>query len=99
MKYEIIEAGDRNELSRIINKNEVHGWTISGGVASSDGKFFQVITHKSDGDPKPIYTDSEEIEGLEACGVCGEISCDNALHADLEEMASLMKGLRDIKKK
>ena len=102
MKYEIIEAGDRNELSKIINKNIERGWTVSGGGATSEGRFYQVINHKSDGDPKPqtlADDDPEAMAGLAVCGICGEVNCDNELHASLEEMANLMKGLRDIKKK
>jgi len=98
MKYEIIESDDRSKLNLMVNRNLDAGWTISGGVAVNDGRFCQVICHKSDGDPKPYTGSSEEDAQLASCGICGKADCDNPLHSTLEDIASAMKGLKDIKK-
>ena len=99
MKYDIIEADSKDNLTKIINKNLEAGWTINGAMSSSDGKFYQVICHKSDGDPKPQTLSEDDLDKIQGvCAICGEPNCTNALHSDLEDFAKMMRAMKDIKK-
>ena len=83
-KYVILEAIDKEELSRIVNKNSEAGWICRGGAVIDDGTFYQTISHDSDG--AEAYMGEEISEGV--CGICGESDCNNKIHSKLEDMAS-----------
>jgi len=98
MKYDILSATDKELLTELTNKNLLLGWILKGGVTVDNGKFFQAISHPSDGDHKPYTGESseeEEIDGYNACVVCGEMDCDKPLHA---EIGALSKIITELKK-
>ena len=91
-KYVILEASDKDELSRIVNKNLEAGWICRGGAMMDDGSFFQTIAHDSDG--ASPYTGEMDVE--RECGICGESNCTNKIHSKLEDMAGQLGEIRTI---
>ena len=91
-KYVILEASDKDELSRIVNKNLEAGWICRGGAVIGDGGFYQTIAHDSDGaEPYKGGVDVDKV-----CGICGESNCTNKIHAKLEDMAGQLGEIRTI---
>lgn len=100
MKYDIIEAGDKTELSALITKNLKVGWILCGGPMVNDGMFYQAITHRGGGAPSPQTMGEDSlmtIAGYEGCKICGEMNCGSELHSKLGEVVDLIDGLKKIK--
>lgn len=86
MKYEVIEANSREELTELVTENFANGWVLKGGVSVDNGMFYQAMGHPSDGAGKPKSGDSG------VCGICGKAGCTSKLHAKLERIASMTEG-------
>ena len=100
-KYVILEASDKDELSRIVNKNLETGWICRGGASIDDGAFYQTISHDSDGAEAYIgddYEEESEMEESEVCAICGEAGCSNPTHAKLADLANILGELKKVKK-
>lgn len=99
-KYVILESSDKDELSRIVNKNLETGWICRGGAVIDDGVFYQTISHDSDGAEAYMGDDNDEDSEMEesgVCGICGEEGCSNPIHAKLAGLANILGELKKVK--
>jgi hypothetical protein len=91
MKYDIIEAGDTDELISAVNKRMEVGWICRGGFVIDNGMLYQAVSHPSDG---AKISGSTESSG--ACRVCGNANCTNIVHSKITDLESLVGDLRKI---
>lgn len=96
MKYDILKAGDIDELKDMVRESSEMGWILCGGVTVDGGVFYQSVRHGSDG-AGDAYKKGSFLQNMsEPCPICGNVGCTSKLHRDLVEIATLKDALKKV---